>query len=185
MVLGAAFYIRYAVRAPAQAASRYLAAMNGLNVGKTREAELRARPEFQTLDRMCSQGICTYHMDVSNSLLNKLHLAPRTSFWALVVVHDGLVIGVTVSVIRSGLTPISLAQTAEMPSWCKASPCVRRSVPSNRMAGISVIISSDSSIHNHLQEAVNSTCLSRIHGCNTYAELMPVTKELNIEAMAE
>jgi hypothetical protein len=186
LLLAAALYVRYAIHAPAQAAARYLAAINGLTVGKTTEAELLTRNEFQTLDRNCLQGICAYLMDTDNAFLRLLHLAPRTTFSAMVTVRDGIVIGVVVFETKSGLRAISLVQMSEMPFWCGASPCVSQLPPHVvRAAGISVMISNDSSIRNHLQEAVNSACLSRIRGCSSYADLMPVTKQLNVNLEAE
>jgi len=185
LLLAAALYVRYAVRAPAQSAERCLAAINGLTVGKTTEAELLTRDEFQTIERRCFQGYCSYLLDARNTLLSKLHLAPRTSFWAMVSVRDGMVIGVTVSVTRADLTPVTLVQMAKMPSWCTGSPCVKP-VPPNRMVpGISVMISNEAPIRNRLQDAVNSACLSRMRGCSSYAELMPITKQLNVNLEAE
>jgi hypothetical protein len=67
-----------------------------------------------------------------------------------------------------------------MPSDCDASPCVKRW--RSPALGIGIMFSGEAEIRNHMPEAVNSTCLSRLHGCNTYAELMPITKDLDLRA---
>jgi hypothetical protein len=103
--------------------------------------------------------------------------------FAGVSVRDGLVTRVSVSTQQAGLRAISINQMLELPSDCGPSPCVRHLKPRNKaFAGINIVISNESGIRNHIPEAVNSECLSRLHGCNTYAELMPITKELNLEA---
>ena len=179
----AAFFVHYAIRAPSRAAARNLAAINGLTVGTTTEAELLTRSEFQTIERACLEGDCFYRMEAENTFLNRLHLASRTLIWTMVAVRDGMVIRVSVFVIKDGLHAISITQMREMPSECISSPCVRRNMtPSKTLLGISILLNNGSPIRNHLPEAVNSECLSQMHGCNTYAELMPITKDLNLDA---
>ncbi len=178
-----ALFIKHAIAAPASAAARNLAAINGLTVGTTTEAELLARKEFQTVERKCFQSDCQYLMATENAFLNRLHLAPVTRMFTAVTVRDGLIIRISVVTLKAGLPGISVSQMLEMPPGCASSPCVRRQVlPNKVLMGISIAFSNDSGIRNHIPEAVNSECLSRLHGCNTYADLMPLTKELNLEA---
>jgi hypothetical protein len=176
-------FIKHAIAAPARATERNLAAINGLTVGTTTEVELLARKEFQTVERRCFQSDCQYLMETENTFLNRLRLAPVTVISIVVRVREGLVNGVLVFTRKAGLPAITVSQVVELPSGCSSSPCVkRRMLPNKTFLGISIVFSSESDIRNHMPEAVNSACLSRLHGCNTYADLMPITKELNLEA---
>src|SRR5438874_11504716 len=99
IVLGLAasgIFIRYEIVSPARTAARDLVAINGLTVGKTTEAELLARSVFQTADQKCYGPMCLYHMETENVLLNRMHLAPRSFFSAIVMVHEGMVTEVSV-----------------------------------------------------------------------------------------
>lgn len=186
ILVAAGIFIRYEIVAPARAAALDLEAINGLTVGRTTEAELLGRSAFQKIDRQCFQADCLYHMETENKFLNRLHLAPATHMSTGVAVRDGLVTGVFVFTMKAGLPAISLRQVLEMPAGCSSSPCVKRLVLATRvLASIAILFSSDSVIRNHLPEAVNGKCFSRLHGCNTYAELLPVTKNLNLEGAAQ
>jgi hypothetical protein len=58
-------------------------------------------------------------------------------------------------------------------------------VPPNKvLASIRVLFNSDSELRNQMPESVNPECFSRVHGCNTYAELLPGTKSLNLDTLA-
>ena len=35
-----------------------------------------------------------------------------------------------------------------------------------------------------MPEAIQTACLSRLHGCSTYDELTPLARELNLDAIA-
>lgn len=47
-----------------------------------------------------------------------------------------------------------------------------------------VLFNSESELRNRMPEAAQSACLSRLHGCTTYDELMPLSRGLNLEATA-
>ncbi len=183
-ILGAGIlFIKHAIASPAKAAAHNLAVLNGLIVGKTTETELLTRKEFQTVERACLQADCFYRMETENTFLNRLRLAPVTRISTVVRVREGLVTEVLAFTMKAGLPAISLKQVPEMPSGCISSPCVKRfMLPNKALVGIGILFSSESDIRDHIPEAVNSECLSRLHGCNTYAELMPVTKYLDLEA---
>jgi len=183
-ILGAGvLFIKHVIAAPARATERNLAAINRLTVGNTTEPELLARKEFQTVERKCFQSDCQYLLETENTFLNGLRLAPKTVISIVVRVREGLVTGVLVFTRKAGLPAITVSQVMELPPGCGASPCVkRRMLPNKTLVGISIVFSSESDIRNHVPDAVNSACLSRLHGCNTYAELMPITKNLNLEA---
>lgn len=183
LVLGTALYLRSVTLAPARAAARNLASINGLTVGKTTEAEFLTRPEFQTVEPLCVYGDCLYDAYAENTFLYRMHLAPRTGLSTMVKVHAGMVVGVTVLEVRDGLPSLWIKQVPVMASDCSASPCVRRQVlPGKTLIGTSIEFGNDSPLRNHLPEFVNSACLSRIGGCDSYAELMPIARELNIDA---
>jgi hypothetical protein len=185
ILVAAGFLIRYEIVAPARAAARNLEAINGISVGETTEAELLGRPPFQKMDRRCFQAECVYHMETDNKFLNRLHLAPITYMSTVVSVRNGMVTGVLVFAIKRGLPPISLRQVSTLPSECSSSPCVKRLMPPNKvLAGMSVLYKSDSDLRNQMPESMNPECFSRLHGCNTYAELSPLTKSLNLDAVA-
>jgi hypothetical protein len=185
-IVGGGVFIRHAVAAPARDAARNLAAINGLTVGQTTEAELLTRKEFQTMERTCFQADCFYRVETRNTFLSGLHLAPATRMSTAVAVRNGLVTGVLVFTLRDGLTAVSLRQVSEMPAGCNSSPCVKRMVPPNKvLVGIAILFSSDSNIRNQMPEAVNGECFSRLFGCNTYAELLPITKNLDLEAAGQ
>ncbi len=183
ILIAAGVFIRYEIVAPARAAARNLAAINGIRVGQT-EAELLGRSDFQTIDRQCFGAECMYHMETENKFLNRLHLAPAIYMTTAVSVSNGMVTGVLVFTVKRGLLPISLRQVPTLPSECSSSPCVKRLMPPNKvLAGISVLFKSDSDLRNQMPGSVNPECFSRLHGCNTYAELLPVTKSLNLDAI--
>lgn len=184
-IVSAGIFLRYTIVAPARAVALDLQAINSLTVGQTTEVELLGRSAFQTVDRRCFEANCVYHTERTNNFLSTLHLAPRTFFSTAVFVRDGMVTQVSVVMHKSGLLPISMTQTLKMPPDCTASPCVRRAtLPNKERAGIRILFSNESDLRNRMPEAAQSACLSRLRGCNTYDELMPLAKELNAEAMA-
>jgi hypothetical protein len=175
--------LRMAIKAPARAMKRALAAMNSLSAGQTTEAELLSRKEFQTMDRMCMVETCMYHIEVQNTLLSKLHLAPPTFMWAMVGVRDGMVTSVTVAATRIGRPAISVTQVRTLPKECSATPCVQPSVlPNKSLMSISILFDSQSDLRNRLPQVVNAQCWSQLRGCATYAELIPLTKGMNLPA---
>jgi hypothetical protein len=185
-IVGVGIFLRYTIVAPARAAALDLTAINGLTVGQTTEVELLGRSAFQTVDRRCFEANCVYHTERTNNILSTLHFAPRTFFSTAVFVRDGLVTQVSVVMHKSGLPAISITQTMKLPAGCTASPCIRRGMlPGNhQQTGIRIVFSNESDLRNRMPEAAQSACLSRLRGCNTYNELMPLAKELNAEATA-
>jgi hypothetical protein len=182
LVLAAAgIFIRYEIVAPARAAARDLEAINGLTVGKTTEAELLGRSAFQTMDIQCFQANCNYHTQRTNRLLSTLHLAPFIFFGTRVTVRDGMVTQVSVFMFNFRLPGLSLTQE-ELPAECASSPCVKRAVlPTKAVVGIMVLFNNESELRNRMVEAAQPACLSRLHGCSTYDELMPLLKGLNLQ----
>ncbi|MGZ4846135.1 MAG: hypothetical protein ACXVJ1_15615 [Candidatus Angelobacter sp.] len=186
ILVAAGIFIRYEIVAPARAAALDLEAINGLTVGRTTEAELLGRSAFQKIDRQCFQADCFYHMETENKFLNRLHLAPFTFFNTAVWVRNGMVVQVDVFVTRAGLTPISLSQKRALPAECASNPCAKHLVlPNKKLVKIQIMFTDESEFRNRMPEAVQTACLSRLHGCNTYAELLPVTKNLNLEGAAQ
>ena len=185
VIVGSSFFIRYTVLAPAWEAASTLEAINGLTIGQTTEAELLGRSVFQKVEESCSHGNCIYHMETDNNLLSKLHLAPKTRMATAVFVRNGLVTGVLVSTKKAGLPAISLRQVSEMPSGCNSDPCIKPLVPSTKvLAGISILFSNNSAMHNHLPDAVNANCFSRLHGCATSADLVPVIRNIDLATIS-
>jgi hypothetical protein len=177
------FFIRYEIIAPARAAASDLEAINGLTVGKTTEAELLGRSAFQTMDIQCFQGNCVYQTMRTNHLLSTLHLARFTLFGTRVTVRDGMVRQVSVFMFNFRLPGLSLTQEVELPAECASSPCVRRfTLPTKSVVGVTVLFNNQSDLRNRMAEAAQPACLSRLHGCSTYDELMPLTKGLNLQA---
>ncbi len=182
-IVGAGIFIRYIIVSPAQALARDLEAINGLTVGQTTEADLLRRSAFQTIDRSCSGLNCQYHVERTNSFLSRLHLAPYTMFRTTVRVRDGMVTHVSVSVGQYGLASLSIAQTMKLPAECASSPCIQqRALPKKIAGSVFVLFNSESELRNRMPEAAQSACLSRLHGCTTYDELMPLSRGLNLEA---
>jgi len=185
ILLSVGIFIRYEIMAPARAAAHDLEAINGIIVGKTTEAELLGRSAFQTVDRHCFEAECFYHMETENKFLNRLHLAPRTLMSTAVSVNNGMVTGVSVMTMKWGLPPISLRQVATLPAECNSNPCVKRMVPPNKvLASIRILFNGDSELRNQMPESVNPECFSRLRGCNTYAELLPGTRSMNLDSLA-
>src|ERR1041385_4264666 len=110
----------YGITVPANTAARNLAAINSLTAGETTEVELLSRPEFQRIPRSCIQESCFYHMETENTLLSKLHLAPRTLMGTNVTVRDGLVVAVSVFLFRADRPAIVLSQVQRMPPDCRS-----------------------------------------------------------------
>ena len=184
-LVAAGVFIRYEIVAPARAAARDLEAINGITVGKMTEAELLGRTAFQKVDRRCIEADCIYHTERTNDFLWRLHLAPSTFFGTAVWVRDGMVVQVAVFISREGLTPLSLSQKTSLPADCTANPCVKQLVPPNKKpASIKVMFTNESEFRNRMPEALQTACLSRMHGCGSYQELMPLAKGLNLDALA-
>ncbi|MCU1254498.1 MAG: hypothetical protein JWM83_797 [Candidatus Angelobacter sp.] len=185
ILVAVGIFIRYEIVAPARAAALDLEAINGLTVGKTTEAELLRRNAFQKMDIQCFQGDCMYHTQRTNRLLSTLHLAPFTFFDTRVAVHDGMVTQVTVFMANRRLPALSLTQKVALPVECTSSPCVKRAVlPTKAIVGIMVLFNNESELRNRMMEAAQPACLSRLRGCSTYDELMPLSKGLNLQADA-
>jgi hypothetical protein len=185
VLVAAGVFIRYEIIAPARAAARDLESINGIAVGKMTEAELLGRSAFQTIDRRCVGADCIYHTERTNEFLWRLHLAPSTFFGTAVWVRDGMVVQVAVFISREGLTPISLTQKTSLPAECTANPCLKQLVPPNKKpASIKVMFTNESEFRNRMPEALQTACLSRMHGCGSYQELMPLAKGLNLDALA-
>lgn len=184
-LVASAVFIRYQILAPAHAAARDLEAINGITVGKTTEAELLGRPAFQKLDRRCFQAECGYHTVRMNTFLSSLRLAPRAFFGTAVMVRDGLVTQVAVYISNGTRPPLSLSQRMPLPAGCVSSPCVKPAIlPTKAIVSVMVIFNNESEFRNRMPEAVQTACLSRLHGCSTYQEITPLAKSLNLEAIA-
>jgi hypothetical protein len=179
------FFIRYAIVAPARAAARDLEAINGITVGKTTEAELLGRPAFQKMDRRCFQAECGYHAERMNTFLSSLGLAPRTFFGTAVMVRDGMVTQVSLFISNGTRPPLSLSQKMPLPAGCASSPCVKPAImPTKVLVSIMVVFNNESEFRSRMPEAIQTACLSRLHGCSSYDELMPLTRGLNLDAIA-
>jgi hypothetical protein len=185
VLLTAGIFVRYEIVGPARAAARDLEAINGITVGKTTEAELLGRPAFQKMDVQCSMGFCFYYTLRANHFLRKLGLAPRTFFGTRVVVRDGLVTEVSVYISNGTRPPLSLSQKMPLPEGCASSPCVKPAIPPTKiLAGIMILFNNESEFRNRMPEAIQTACLSRLHGCSSYDELMPLARGLNLDAIA-
>src|SRR5258708_19800329 len=86
-VVAVLVFIQYAILAPAYAAARDLAAINGITVGKMTEAEVLGRSAFQTIDRHCAEADCIYHTERTNDFLLPPHLSPFTFFATSLSLH--------------------------------------------------------------------------------------------------
>jgi hypothetical protein len=184
-LIAAGILVRYEIVAPARAAALDLEAINGLTVGKTTEAELLGRSAFQKIDRQCFQADCMYSTQRTNRLLSTLHLAPFTVFGTRVMVRNGMVVHVSVFLGNGRVPALSMTQKMELPAECASSPCVRRAIlPTKAVVGVMVLFNNESELRNRMPEAAQTACLSRLHGCTTYEELMPLAKGLNLQAQA-
>jgi hypothetical protein len=66
---------------------------------------------------------------------------------------------------------------------CDHSPCIKDLITPNRVfQSTRITFDSRSEIRNHMPEAVNSACLSRLHGCSTNHELMPILRQISDRA---
>jgi hypothetical protein len=183
-VVAVLIFIQYAILAPAYAAARDLEAINGIAVGKMTEAELLGRSAFQTVDRHCAEADCIYHTERMNNFLRGLHLAPSTFFGTAVWVRNGMVVQVDVFVNREGLTPLRLSQKSALPAECASNPCVKPFVlPNKKLAKIEIMFNNESDFRNRMPEALQTACLSRMHGCGSYQDLLPLARGLNLDAL--
>jgi hypothetical protein len=184
-LVAAGILIRYEIVAPARAAALDLEAINGLTVGKTTEAELLGRSAFQKMAEQCVQGDCVYYTGRTNEFLRRLGLAPRTFMGTLVRVREGMVTQVTVYMNSGTLPGLSISQKAELPAGCVSSPCVKPAIlPTRVIASVMVVFNNESEFRNRMPEAIQTACLSRLHGCSTYEELMPLARGMNLDAIA-
>ena len=183
-LVAALILIAYIIAAPARAAARDLEAINGIAVGKMTEAELLGRSAFQTIDRHCAEANCIYHMERTNNFLRGLHLAPSIFFGAAVWVRNGMVVQVDVFVNREGLTPIRLSQKSALPAECASNPCVKPFVlPNKKLVKIDILFNNESDFRNRMPEALQTACLSRLHGCSSFEELIPLARGLHLDAL--
>jgi hypothetical protein len=185
VVVAALIFVRYEIVSPARAAARDLDAINGITVGKTTEAEWLGRPAFQKMDLQCFTGDCFYHTERTNRFLGRLGLAPRTLVNTIVMVRDGMVTEVSVFMSNGTRPPLTLSQRMTLLPGCASSPCVKPVVlPTKVMVNIMILFNNESEFRNRMPEAVQTACLSRIHGCSTYDELTPLAKGLNLDTIA-
>lgn len=174
--------VLYVIHAPARAAAQNLAAVNGITVGQTTEADLLRRPRFQTVERNCFGPTCDYRIGVDNRFLSRLHLARPMSLWTMVEVRDGVVTRVSVIGWVRGRPGVSLSQVSQVTD-CDRSPCVKALItPNHVMQSTRITFSSQSDIRNHIPEAVDVGCFSRIHGCDSVEEMMPLMREISATA---
>lgn len=184
-LIAAGIFIRYQIVAPARGAARDLEAINGITVGKTTEAELLGRAPFQKMGVQCSMGYCFYYTVRANHFLRKLGLALPVFFGTRVVVRDGLVTEVSVFMSNSMRPPVSFSQKMPLPAGCASSPCVKPMIPPTKvLASIMVVFNNESDFRNRMPEALQTACLSRMHGCSSYEELTPLARSLNLDALA-
>jgi len=185
VLIAAGIFIRYEIVAPARAAARDLEAINGITVGKTTEAELLGRAPFQKMGVQCSMGYCFYYTGRANHFLRKLGLAPPVFFGTRVVVRDGLVTEVSVYISNGTRVPLSLSQKMPLPEGCSSNPCVKPAIlPTKALVSIMILFNNESEFRNRMPEAIQTACLSRMHGCSSYDELMPLARGLNLDAIA-
>ena len=181
-VVGLGILLRYAIVAPARAAARDLESINGLKIGQS-EGELLSRSAFQKAAYQCFEATCMYSSKQTNKLLSAFHLAPYMVVSTAVLVQDGTVIQVYFFIGRQGLEPVSVVQAAKMPIGCTGSLCI---VPPPKFIksarGVKVVLTNESEYRNRFPEMVDTTCLSRIGGCKSYAELIPLIETLNLNA---
>ena len=168
----------YLIVAPSRAAAEDLAAINSITVGQTTESDLWRRPQFRDLQPLCYGAECLYHLEVENRFLNQLHLARRTRLATMVKVREGLVTEVSVIEWRNGLPQLWFTQVAER-RGCSSSPCLEKLiVPTKALVGLRITFDSHSDLRNRIPQSVNSECFSRIGGCKSDTEFMPVLKEV-------
>jgi hypothetical protein len=185
VLVAVGIFIRYEIVAPSRGAARDLEAINGITVGKTTEAELLGRAPFQKMSVQCSMGYCFYYTVRANHFLRKLGLAPPVFLGTRVAVRDGLVTEVSVYISNGTRPPLSFSQKVPLPAGCASSPCVNPAIPPTKvLAGIMVAFNNGSDFRNRMPEALQTDCLSRLHGCRTYEEFAPLARGLNLDALA-
>jgi hypothetical protein len=183
LLLGGVLFTRHAIAASAKAAARDLEAINGITVGKTTEAELLSRSAFHTMNHRCFEADCVYHTEQENKLLSTFHVAPHMVLSTAVMVRYGTVTGVSVFIHKAGLPPISVTQMPDLPAGCTGDPCAQPlRVPSKAVMGNRIVFGTGSDFRNRMPEAFEPTCLSRLRGCTTYEELVPLAKGLHLDA---
>lgn len=170
--------VLYLIAAPARAAAENLAAINDITVGQTTETDLWRHPEFKNQQPECYGADCLYHLEVENQLLSRVHLARRIRLATMVKVREGLVTEVSVIEWRDGLPQLWLYQVAAR-AECSSSPCLEKLIlPTKALVGLRVIFDSHSDLRNRMPQSISSECFSRIGGCKSDAEFMPVLKEV-------
>jgi hypothetical protein len=61
---------------------------------------------------------------------------------------------------------------------------VKPLIPRNKkLASVRIMFNNESEFRNRMPEAVQTACLSRMHGCSSYEELMPLARGLNLDAI--
>ncbi len=184
LLLSGALLLMYLIAAPQKAAAANLEAVNGITVGQTTEADLLRRPAFQKLERRCFEAECLYGMEAGNGFFSFIHLARRMHLSTVVIVRDGLVTRVSVILWRAGLPQLWLSQLTVLKD-CDSDVCVKALTTPNKVRhGTSIVFNAHSEIRNHLPQAVNTTCFSRLQPCDT-AELFPVFKQIGAQASVQ
>ena len=117
-------------------------------------------------------GLLLLSHERANHFLRKLGLAPRAFLAQQFVVHDGMVTEVSVFISNGTRRPLSLSQKMPLPAGCSSNPCVKPAIlPTKALVSIMVVFNDESEFRNRMPEAIQTACLSRLHGCSTYEEL--------------
>lgn len=162
---------------PSMRGRKCLNELTHVMVGQTTDSDLLKNPYFRNAVRECVDNKCSYAVRIDNHILVKLHLAPLSQLIASVNLENGIVSEVLIygTVIRhnNAETWITWQQIAHAPD-CEQAPCVkfrRRNEKGPALWAATLIYGGPG---NHLGNAINVNCLSRIGGCKDAAEFMPL-----------
>jgi hypothetical protein len=176
----------WAVAAPRRQALDCLTQLKGVRVSRTTEADLLSRPFFQKSARLCTNNVCSYSLFATNTWLSLVHLAPATEIGVIVQVKDGLVFHVWVFgniFFKDSISSVTLDQVPAGSS-CGPRPCVTRDYrtkdrySSHSISAVKVTFDENSDVSDQLSTGVNVSCLSRLRGCSSADELLPLAGRL-------
>jgi hypothetical protein len=165
------------VSTPSIRGHRFMNELGQVMVGQTTDSDLLNRPYFRDAVKKCVDNKCSYAVWIDNHSLATLHLAPLSQIIASVNLENGVVAEVLIYgiVVRHNNAEIWITwqQMVHAPG-CEQSPCARfrrRNDSGSDLWAATLIYGGPG---NHLGNAINVNCLSRIGGCKDAAEFMPL-----------
>lgn len=184
----AAFYFYEAITMPRRSVDRFIKEADHVEIGKTKLADFRKQMDLAGLSAAalpCGERECGYALQVDNTILNKLRLAPVTVIDCSVTFKDGIASETRIMVgvgarDRSGRLyddkAVVVRQSAVVPAACHSEYDLTVKRADGAVHGDAASVRMDQCVSRAARSralAINSACLTRIGGCKTLQQILP------------